>query len=99
MLPDVQSANIPQPASLPTFTIFIKIIHQKNMSTKMAVVCANCKKEGLNRPGIDPTNIEYGHDVMVSLEIAAADGHPECFRAIIDAGADVNKTECRRTPL
>ena len=56
----------------------------------MAVVCENCKKEGLNRPGIDPNNFEYGHDVMVSLEIAAADGHPECLRAIIDAGADVN---------
>ena len=56
----------------------------------MAAVCENCKKEGLNRPGIDPDNFEYGHDVMVSLEIAAADGHPDCLRAIIDAAADVN---------
>ena len=56
----------------------------------MAAVCEICKKEGANRPGLDPNNIEYGHDVMVSLEIAAADGHPDCLQVIINSGTDVN---------
>ena len=56
----------------------------------MVVVCENCKKEGANRLGLDPDELEYGLDVMVSLEIAATDGHPQCLQAIITAGADVN---------
>ena len=56
----------------------------------MAAVCESCKKEGTNRPGLDPNNFEYGHDVMVSLEIAAADGHVKCLEALLNTGADMN---------
>ena len=44
----------------------------------MAAICDDCKKEGED------------NSAMISLEIAAADGHPECLQAIINAGDDVN---------
>ena len=38
---------------------------------------------------------------MKSMEIAAADGHPDCLKAAINAGADVNHVnkENSYTPL
>ena len=56
----------------------------------MAAICEGCKKEGAERPQPYPNSIENGHHVMVSLEIAATDGHPKCLGAIINTGADVN---------
>ena len=65
-------------------------------------ICENCKKEGTLRP---PRQLwgcyESGHGVMVSFEIAAADGHVECLQELLNAGADVNYTnkENGYTPL
>ena len=56
----------------------------------MATICENCRKEGAERPQPYPNSVESGHEVMNSLEIAAADGHSECLRAIINSAADVN---------
>ena len=58
-------------------------------------------KEGLERRQSDPDNTKDEHDVMVSIENAAADGHPKCLQALLNAGADVNYTNKKNgyTPL
>ena len=65
-------------------------------------ICDGCKKEGTLRPATDRFGMyESGHGVMVSLEIAAADGHVKCLEALLNAGADVNyvNPENGYTPL
>ena len=67
----------------------------------MAAVCEECKKEGPERRQSDPNNTKDVHDVIVSIEIAAADGHVKCLEALLNAGADVNHKNKKNgyTPL
>ena len=64
-------------------------------------ICDDCKKEGTRRPAISVFCFESGHGVMVSLELAAADGHVKCLEALLNAGANVNyvNPENGYTPL
>ena len=61
----------------------------------MTLMCGNCEDEKNKRH-----RDTHGWR-MKSVEIAAADGHPECLKAAINQGADVNyvSKENRYTPL
>ena len=48
--------------------------------------CENCKREGSARL----QKGDWDEETMVSVQIAAADGHPLCLKALIKAGAYVN---------
>ena len=49
-------------------------------------ICEDCKKEGPRKR----VRGNRGKRVLVSLEIAAINGHVECLQALLNAGADVN---------
>ena len=68
--------------------------------TDMAV-CSECKKEGAERTRQKKGTGARRNKVMVSLEIAAADGHVKCLQALLNAGADVNYANKKNgyTPL
>ena len=71
-------------------------------STVTSDICDDCKKEGTVRPASAGMNVfESGFGAMVSLEIAAAEGHVKCLEALLNAGADVKYANCDNgyTPL
>ena len=65
------------------------------------VVCSECKKVGVERTVPEKVTGCARNKVMVSVEIAAADGHVKCLQALLNEGVDVNygNERNRYTPL